>query len=94
MHIKVNIGNESDSMKKIEKQSQPKGWTNDSYNIELLEQYDHLTVYINKMCIQIIYLIKCKKKDLALNNRQWYAIKLNQWYTLHETYGNQTSPIK
>ena len=34
---------------------------------------------INKMCLQIIYLIYMNKEDLALNNLQWlYAIKINQ----------------
>ena len=41
----------------------------------------HLTVYIDKMCLEIIYLIYMQKQDLALNNQQcWicHKTKLNQ----------------
>ena len=38
-------------------------------NLLEIELYDHLTVYINKMFLQIIFYIN--KQDLALNNQQW-----------------------
>ena len=38
----------------------------------------HLTVCIYKMCLQIIYLIYMKTKDLALNNQQWLISHKNK----------------
>ena len=35
-------------------------------------------IVIDKMCYIIIYLIYLYKKDLELNNLQWYAIKSYQ----------------
>ena len=35
-----------------------------------IELFDHLTVCIYKMCLEIMYLIYMYKKDLALNNQQ------------------------
>ena len=36
-----------------------------------IELFDHLAVCIYKMCLQIIYLMYMKKRNLALNNQQW-----------------------
>ena len=33
---------------------------------------------INKKCVEILYLIYMNKKDIALNNLQWYTIKPSQ----------------
>ena len=33
---------------------------------------------INKMWLEIIYIIRRYKKDLALNNNGWYTIKRNE----------------
>ena len=39
---------------------------------------DHLTVYINKMCLQIMHLIYTLKQDLVLNNQQCHKTQPNQ----------------
>ena len=46
---------------------------NDLYEIEFLEikLFDHLIVRINKMYLQIIYLIYISKQDLTCNEWQW-----------------------
>ena len=51
-----------------------------------IELFDHLTVCIYKMSLQIIYLIYMQKYDLTLHNQQWwicYKTKPDKTFAVH-----------